>query len=223
MTTDLAFDRLRAANPFSPATTVDADALFDRITSSPHDRRLRTSSRRHYRPMVVFAVVLAVVAVLASTAVALSGWIGDIIGPSEVRSEFAEAESRLTLPPGYTWPKLNFPSDSVTSLGAGGSYAVNMAQSAWECYWVQSIHNHDLAGERRAHAALTDLMTNHIVIAPNGASENWSPPQTGTPIAVYADDGGYQYKEKAYAEAAAGRPDLLEQTCRANAPPGWRG
>jgi len=223
MTTDLAFDRLRAANPFSPATTVDADALFDRITSSPHDRRLRTSSRRHYRPMVVFAVVLAVVAVLASTAVALSGWIGDIIGPSEVRSEFAEAESRLTLPPGYTWPKLNFPSDSVTSLGAGGSYAVNMAQSAWECYWVQSIHNHDLAGERRAHAALTDLMTNHIVFTETAATENWSPPQTGTPIAVYADDGGYQYKEKAYAEAAAGRPDLLEQTCRANAPPGWRG
>jgi hypothetical protein len=221
MTTDLAFDRLRAANPFSPATTVDVDALFDRITSSAPDRRLRTSPRRHYRPMVVLAVVLAVVAVLASTAVALSGWIGDIIGPSEVQSEFAKAESRLTLPPGYTWPKLHFPSDSVTSRGAGGSFAVNMAQSAWECYWVESIRNHDLAGQRRAHAALTDLMTNHVVIAPAGASENWSPPQTGTPIATYADDGGYQYKQKMYADAAAGNPQLLEQSCRANAPPGW--
>jgi hypothetical protein len=223
MTNDLAFDRLRAANPFSPATSVDADALFDRIVSAPLDRRLRTSTRRHYRPMLVFAVVLALVAVLASTAVALSGWIGDVIGPSEVHSEFAKAESRLSLPPGYAWPKLNFPSDSVTSRGAGGSFAVSMSQSAWECYWVQSIHNRDIAGQQRARAALTDLMTNHIVVAPMGASENWSPPQTGTPLAVYADDGGYQFKQKTYAEAAAGNPQLLEQTCRANAPPGWGG
>ena len=66
-------------------------------------------------------------------------------------------------------------------------------------------------------------MTNHVVIAPKGASENWSPPQTGVPTATYADDGGYQYKQRAYAEAAAGNPQLLEQSCRANAPPGWHG
>jgi hypothetical protein len=177
--------------------------------------------RRHRRPVLVFVVALALVAVIASTALALSGWIGDIIGPSEVHSEFAKAEAELALPPGYTWPKLNFPTDSVTSRGAGGSFAVTMAQSAWECYWVQSIQRSDNAGEQSARAALSDLMANHIVIAPTGASENWSPPQTGKPLATFADDGGYQYKQRMYAQAAAGHPQLLAQSCRANAPPGW--
>jgi hypothetical protein len=223
MTTDSAFDRLRAANRFSPATLVDADALFERITLASPDRRLLSSSRRYNRPMLVFAVALAVVAVLASTALALSGWIGNIIGPSEVNSEFAKAGSKLSLPPGYAWPKFNFPSDSVTSRGAGGSYAVTIAQSAWECYWVQSLRDRDIAAQHRARAALGDLMANHIVIAPKGASENWSPPQTDTPKATFADDGGYQYKQKMYAEAAASHPQLLEQSCRVNAPPGWGG
>jgi hypothetical protein len=171
--------------------------------------------------VLVFVVALALVAVIASTALALSGWIGDIIGPSEVHSEFAKAEAQLALPPGYTWPKLNFPPDSVTSRGAGGSFAVNMAQTAWECYWVQSIRSHDTAGVQTARSALKDLMTNHIVIAPSGASENWSPPQTGKPLATFADDGGYEYKQRMYAQAAAGHPQLLAQSCRANAPPGW--
>jgi hypothetical protein len=33
---------------------------------------------------------------------------------------------------------------------------------------------------------------------------------------VFADDGGYQFKQRAYAEAAAGNPRLLQQSCRAN-------
>ena len=32
------------------------------------------------------------------------------------------------------------------------------------------------------------------------------------PTATYADDGGYQFKQKTYAEAAAGNAQLLEQT-----------
>jgi hypothetical protein len=222
MTTDPTFDRLRAANRFSPASLVDAEALFDRITSASPDPRLRTP-RRYRKPMLVLAVALAIVAVLASTALALSGWIGDIIGPSQVNSEFAKAESNLSLPPGYAWPKFNFPKNSVTSRGAGGSFAVNIAQSAWECYWAQSIRDGDLAGQQRARAVLADLMANHVVVAPKDASENWSPPQTGTPMATYADDGGYQYKQKMYADAAAGHAQLLAQSCRANAPPGGGG
>jgi len=222
MTTELAFERLRAAKPPTPPTAVDAEALFERITSAPPDRRLHESTRRHRRPLLVFAVALALVAVIASTALALSGWLGDAIGPAEVSSEFAKAESQLRLPPGYAWPKLDFPKDSVTSRGAGGSFAVTMAQSAWECYWVRSIRDGDGAGQRTARAALADLMTNNVVIAPNGASENWSPPQTGKPIAAFADDGGYQFKQRMYAQAAAGHPRLLEQSCRANAPPGPR-
>jgi hypothetical protein len=86
-----------------------------------------------------------------------------------------------------------------------------------------AIGERDTAAQQRARAALTDLMANHIVIAPDGASENWSPPQTAAaPTLAYADDGGYQYKEKAYAEAVAGKPQLLEHSGSANAPPGWR-
>jgi hypothetical protein len=60
------------------------------------------------------------------------------------------------------------------------------------------------------------------VIAPEGASENWTPPQSAkTPTAAYADDGGYQLKLRMYAEASAGHPQLLEQSCRANALAGW--
>jgi hypothetical protein len=216
MSMDTAIDRLRAAKPLVVASSVDHEALFARITSTAPDRRLRASRRRRTRPVLVFAVALACVAVIASTALALSGWIGNIIGPSEVNSEFAQAEGELRLPPGYSWPKFNFPANSVTSPGAGGSYAVDMAQSAWECYWVQSIRRHDDAGQQSARAALNDLMTNHVVIAPKGASENWSPPSTGKPVATYADDGGYQFKQRAYAQAAAGDPQLLEQSCRAN-------
>jgi hypothetical protein len=222
MTADPAFARLRAANPCPPATAVDAAALFEHITSAAPDRRLAEPARRVSRRVLVFAVALAVVAVLASTAFALSSWIGSIIGPSEVKSEFTRAETTLSLPPGYAWPKLDFPSDSVTSRGAGGSFAVGIAQSAWECYWARSIRDRDVAGERTARAALRDLMANHVVVAPAGASENWSPPPAATPVAVFADDGGYQFKQRMYEEAAAGRPQLLQQSCRANAPPGWK-
>jgi len=217
MSIDLAFRRLRAANPAQPATTVDADALFDRITAvSPEPVVVRSRSRRR---VLAVAVALVLAAALATAAPAISNWLGDIIGPSEVQSEYAAAHDRLTLPPGYDWPKLNFPTDSVTSRGAGGAFAVSIAQSAWECYWVDAIRGGDTAGEQLARKALGSLMANNIVVAPSGAPENWSPPQSaGRPIAPFADDGGYEYKERMYAEAAAGRPQLLEQSCRANAP-----
>ena len=221
MNSDVAFSRLRAANPVQPATTADPDTLFDRITTAEPERPLRRPSRRRRR-LIVAAIALAVAAALASTAPAISSWIGDIIGPAEVNSEFAEAQKQLSIPPGYSWPKLNFPTDSVASRGGGGSFAVSIAQAAWECYWVQEIRDGHVANQRRAHAALGNLLANNIVIAPEGASENYTPPQSATtPTAVYADDGGVQYKQRMYAEAAAGHPKLLEQSCRANSPPGW--
>jgi hypothetical protein len=222
MNTDTAFRRLRAANPVQAVTPADADVLFERITSTAPQGPSRRASRRRRR-LIVAAFALVVAAVLASAAPAISNWLGDIIGGPEATSEYGTAQSRLTLPPGYDWPPLNFPPNSVTSRGAGGSFAVNIAQAAWECYWVKGIRAGDVAQQRRAHAALSDLLTNHIVVAPKGASENWMPPQaTTTPTAVFADDGGYQYKQRMYAEAAAGRPLLLEQSCRANAPAGWK-
>lgn len=213
MINDPAIRRLRAANIVAAASAVDSEELFARITSVAPEPRRDVIWFRRRRGLLVLALGLIVVAVVASTAPAVSNWFGDIIGPSEVHSEYGQAQQELSLPPGASWPKLNFPANSVTSRGGGGSFAVANAMAAWECYWVQTIRDRDVAGGRRAHAALNDLLTKHVVVAPNGASENWSPPQAnGTPTAVFADDGGYQYKQRMYAEAAAGHPQLLEQS-----------
>jgi hypothetical protein len=214
MTADTAIELVRAAKPQAHPSSVDADALFDRITIAAPGR---SRGARRRRPLFVFAVALALVAVIASTALAISGWLDDI-GPAEVHSEFTKAEQQLQLPPGFSWPRLNVPANSVTSRGAGGAYAVNMAQSAWECYWAQSIRSRNVSGENDARAALSDLMKNHVIIAPKGASENWAPPPSDKPVATYADDGGYQYKQHMYAAAEAGDPQLLEQSCEANGP-----
>src|SRR5436190_21444794 len=115
MSIDSAFGRLRAANPCTAATAVDADSLFERITGTAPDRRIGRVSRPYRRAMLVLAVVVALVAALASTAPAISNWIGDVIGKKEVDSEYVAAQSDLSLPPGSTWPEQNFPSDSVTS------------------------------------------------------------------------------------------------------------
>jgi hypothetical protein len=215
--TDHSLNRLRAANPFPDATNVDADALFDRIVLMPRDRRAGGVPRRSRRLALVLVAALVACGVLASGAI--SGWFSHTITGPTVKAEYAAAQKQLTMPPGYSWPPLHWPANSVTSRGAGGSFAVNLDQDAWECYWVDAIHSNDLAAQRRANAALDDLMTNHAVIAPAGAPEDYTPPQSArTPTMVFADDGGYQYNQRKYAEAAAGHPQLLEQSCRANGP-----
>ncbi|HJQ73810.1 MAG TPA: hypothetical protein VJ814_02915 [Gaiellaceae bacterium] len=218
--TDHTLNRLRAANPFPAATTADADALFDRIVLPPPDRRLdRTPLRRRRPTLVLVAAALVVGGLLASGAYGISSLLGTTIDGPTVKAEYAKAQTQLTLPPGYTWPALHWPANSVTSLGAGGSFAVSNAQDDWECYWVDAIHSGDVAAQHRAQAALADLMQNHAMTAPVGASENWSPPNAeDTPMLVFARDGGYQYKQRMYADAAAGKPQLLEQSCKANGP-----
>jgi hypothetical protein len=217
--TDHTLNRLRAANPFPAASAVDAEALFDSIVVAPPDRRLAREPRRSRRPALVLVTAVLVCGLLASGAYAISGWFGHTIAGPTVKAEYRAAQKQLTLPPGYEWPPLNWPSNSVTSQGAGGSFAVNIDQDAWECYWVDAIRSDNVAAEQRSKAALDDLMKNHIVVAPKDAPENYSPPESAsTPTAAYADDGGYQYKQRMYAEAAAGHPQLLEQSCRANGP-----
>ena len=216
--TDHTLNRLRAANPFPAGTAVDTDALFDWIVLDPPDRRVARAPRRRSRRLAV-ALVAAVIACGILATGALSGWFTHIIDGPTVKAEYADAQKQLTLPPGYDWPPLHWPSNSVTSRGAGGSFAVSVDQDAWECYWVGAIHSGDLAAEQKAKAALADLMTNHIVVAPAGSPEDYSPPESATtPTAAYADDGGYQYKQRMYAAAAAGHPGLLEQSCRVNGP-----
>jgi hypothetical protein len=221
MKTDPSISRLREANPFPPATTVDADELFERITATAPDPRLvdrRTTPSR--RRMVVLAIGLAVMVVLASSAFALSTWVfGDAVEPPVTRAEYVRAQKELTLPPGYTWPVLNVPEDSVTGRGAGGGHAVVIAQNAWECYWVQAIQDGDTAAQQRAHHMLNSLLAHNIIEAPVGASENWTPPNPPkVPYAVFAHDGGLDWIRASYAQAAAGHPQNLIDSCRANAP-----
>jgi hypothetical protein len=217
MKSDPTLLRLRAANPFADVRADDA-ALFARITGSSPDGSERR--RRRYRPILVFALALVAVALLASTAFAISQWVvGDAVTPDVTRTEYRHAQHELTLPPGATWPGFHIDPTSVTGRGAGGGHAVAAAQNAWACYWVQAIHRHDTAAQTRAHAELNTLLDQNVIVAPADASENWTPPDPpNVPYAVFADDGGFQWLRETYAQAAAGHPQRLIDTCRANAP-----
>jgi hypothetical protein len=173
--------------------------------------------------VVVLAVAFGVTALLASTAFAISRWIGgDVVGYSVVKQEYLAAQKQLTLPPGATWPRFRFPPDaahSVTSRGSGGGQAVMVARNAWECYWVGAIRRHDAAAGRRAHAELNSLLAHNTYEAPLGAPEGWTPTLLPTtPFVAYAHDGGLDWTRASYRQAAAGDPRNLIQSCRANAP-----
>ncbi|HEY1512105.1 MAG TPA: hypothetical protein VGF66_00015 [Gaiellaceae bacterium] len=217
MTNDTTLTRLRAANPVADASTIDDEALFERIVELPTETA-RRRPRRKPRMLVLVAATF-VAAVAASTAYALTHWVfPDVVHAPVSRAEYERAQTILELPPGYTWPAIDFRADTVMLRGGGGSMAVSIDQSAWECYWAGAIHRGDAAAATHAHAVLDDLMKNRISIAPQGAPENWGPTNATFPWLVYADDGGYQYKQRIYAEAAAGKPAGLEQSCRANGP-----
>ncbi len=174
------------------------------------------------RPVVVLAVALAVTALVASTALAVSNWLGGgvAVKPPVTRNEYLRATHQLTLPPGVTWPDYHLaPPNTLTGRGGGGGMAVLISQNAWECYWVRAIRAGDTAAERQARSELGALLDDNVLVAPNGAPENWTPPNpTSTPYAVFADDGGLQWIRSAYAEAAAGHAQKLIDSCRANAP-----
>jgi hypothetical protein len=216
MTNDATLARLRAANPVAEAQVAD-DALFDRIVALPADAP-RRRARRNRRLLVLVAAVF-VAAIAASTAYALSHWVfTDVVRAPVSRAEYKKAQTILDLPPGYTWPAIDFRDNTVMARGGGGSMALSIDQSAWECYWVGALERRDPTEAARAQGVLDDLMKNRISIAPAGAPENWAPENATFPHLVYADDGGYQFKQRIYAEAAAGRPAGLEQSCRANGP-----
>jgi hypothetical protein len=219
MKNDSTLAYLRRMNPVpEAASSVDGAELFDRITSLPQDEPLRARRSPNRRRVALVAVGLVVVALLATTALAISGWFGDVVKPPVTKQEYRNAQDVLALPPGATWPELNIDPNSVTSRGGGGSYAVMIAMGSWECYWVDAIKSGDQQAQQQAHAQLNSLLHDHVVIAPAGASENWAPSMAQFPVAAFADDGGYQFKQKMYAGAAAGHPRELIQSCRANGP-----
>ena len=223
MSTDSIMLRLRGANPVPRAGGGEDVELFARITALPGDTRLAASetTRRRRRRALVLALAVAVTALLASTAFAVSHWIGgDVVSFSVTKQEYLAAQTQLTLPPGVAWPRFRFPPDaahSATGRGAGGGQAVLFAQNAWECYWIDAAHRHDAAAARRAHAELNRLLAHNVYEAPADASENWVPtPLPGKPIAVYAHDGGLDWVRANYRKAAAGDIRNIAQSCRAN-------
>jgi ferric-dicitrate binding protein FerR (iron transport regulator) len=182
---------LRRLNPVPEAAPVDGAELFDRITSLPQHEPLRARRPQYRRRVALVAVGLAVMALLATTALAISGWFGDVVKPPVTRQEYKNAQDVLTLPPGATWPDLNVDPNSVTSRGGGGAMAVMIAMGSWECYWADAIRSGDQQAQQQAHAELDSLLADHAVIAPAGASENWAPTGHPFPVAAFADDGGY--------------------------------
>lgn len=217
MSHDLSFVRLREANPCPRAAAAPAADLFARIIAGPGDPRLRLPDGGRRRRVLVLA--LAVMILLASTAFAVSNWLGDAVKPPVTKGEYRAAQHQLTLPPGYSWPALHIEPDSLTGRGAGGGHAVLAAENAWECYWVKAISTGNSVAQRRAQSELEAILDNDIIVAPKDASENWTPPNPpATPYAVFADDGGLQWLRETYAQAAAGHPQHLIDSCRANAP-----
>jgi hypothetical protein len=152
MKNDSTLAYLRRLNPVPEAASGDGAKLFEQITSLPRDERLAPRRSTTRRRVALVAVGLAVMALLATTALAISGWFGDVVKPPVTRQEYRNAQDELTLPPGGTWPQLNVDPNSVTSRGGGGSSAVMIAMGSWECYWVDAIKSGDqpAAGARRA-------------------------------------------------------------------------
>jgi hypothetical protein len=217
--------RLRRANPVPEAPAEDAAELFAHITALPADPRLegprRQAPMRRRRALVLAFTTLVLAALLASTAVAVSRWIGgDVVEPPVTRQEYLEAQPQLALPPGVEWPEpAPLQSNSVTTRGAGGGQAVMIAMNAWECYWVRAIRSGDQAAGKRAREELNALLAQNVFEAPLGAPEGWTPtPPPTAPFAVFAHDGGLDWTRTAYEQAAAGDPGDLIDSCRANAP-----
>jgi hypothetical protein len=216
--------RLRRANPVPETPAGNDSALFDRITALPQDapvgaERGRPAPRRRRALILVLAAGIA--ALLASTAFAISQWLGgDVVRPPVTRQEYLDAQKQLTLPPGAAWPTFNMPpANSVTTRGGGSGHAVLIAMNAWECYWVKAIRRGDDAAGSEAHAQLDRLLATNVFEAPEGASEGWVPtPFPTVPFVAFAHDGGLDWIRGNYAAAAAGDPTGIAQSCRANSP-----
>jgi len=218
MKADSVMRRLAAANPYPDGAKATSEELFAQIITQPAPTR---SSRKGYRRSLVVALAAFVaVAVLASTAFAISQWLGgDVVKPDVTKAEYRQAQQQLALPPGVTWPTLHVDPNTVTSRGGGGGFAVAIAQNAWECSWARAIRGGDATAAARARVQAERLLRDNVMVAPAGASENWSPPATSShPYAVYAHDGGYEWVRDTYALAAAGQPQRLMQRCAANSP-----
>jgi hypothetical protein len=219
-------ERLRNAAPAVPSSAIDRDLLFSSIVARPGDPALASSrprlTRATRRRLTIVLVALAIAALTAATALATGflGWHDEtalIEKPQQWESLYQAATRQLALPPGQTWPHRTLPPNTVTGMSQPGGTAVAISRVRWECYWGKAIRSGDTAAQARAQAALADINANHTLVAPKGSSENVAPPDNiKGPFEIFASDGGFQFVTKMYADAAAGRPAMLFQSCRAN-------
>ena len=103
MTTDAITSRLRMANPMPLVPAADDPDLLARITALPADPRLARPDRRKAvrRRRVALALAFVLLALLTSTAFAVSHWVlGDAVKPPVTRREYQRAQHQLTLPRG---------------------------------------------------------------------------------------------------------------------------
>jgi hypothetical protein len=217
--------RLRKAAPAAPLPAIDRDLLFNRIVAQPGDPGVAAHTRRPRsapRKLTIALIAFALAAMTAGTAVATGflGWHDEaaiVKSPHGWQALYRAATRQLTLPPGETWPHRTLPPNSVTGKSQPGGEAVAISQNRWECYWAHAIQTGNTAAQKQAQAALADIVAHHILVAPAGSSENVAPPSNlKGPFAIFADDGGLQFVKQMYADAAAGRPAMLIQSCRAN-------
>jgi hypothetical protein len=215
-------ERLRNARPAAASLGGRPQELFDAIVADPREtapaRRVR-----HRRVLLIACALVAAAVVTAGSAFAFTNLFGWHTDHSLVKSNrvwqqlYVEAQHDLTLPPGIRWPVRTLPPKTVTSRNQPGGTAVGVSQVAWECYWARAIRNRDTAAQARAHAALSNLVAHHVVVAPPGSPENVAPPSwVKPPFEILASDGGFAYMKHMYAEAAAGNGTLIAQSCRAN-------
>jgi hypothetical protein len=219
MKSEPTLDRLRAANPVPGAMPADDEPLFARITAMPRDAAAPKRRRNRRRLVLLLAPVAAIL--IASSAFGISTWLGNrAVEPPVTRAEYLQAQHQLILPPGYHWPApAPMEPNSMTTVGGGGSRAVLVAKTDWECYWADAIKRGDKRAGRAAQAQLNDLTTRHAVIKPDGAPEDWVPPHPpALPYTVWANDGGLQWFREGYKMAANGDASRLNASCRANRP-----
>ena len=215
-------ERLRRARPEPAPLAIDADELFGAIVKTEREPATRRRPRPR-RAVLIAAALAATIVLTAGSALAFTNILGWhdatslVKTPRQWQKLYVAAQSDLKLPPGVAWPKLTFPPNSVTPTSEPGGVAVGTAQTAWECYWARAIHTGNVTAQHRAHAALDDLLADHVVVAPPGSSENVAPPASvKLPVEVLASDGGLGYMKRMYAQAAAGNPTMIAESCRAN-------
>jgi hypothetical protein len=218
-------ERLRNAAPAAPSPIRDRDAVFAGIVAGQRDPAVATRirlSRPARRKLTIVLVALAIAALTAATALGTNflGWHDEtaiIDSPQQWETLYRAATRELTLPPGQSWPHRTLAPHTVTGMSQPGGEAVAISRARWECYWGSAIRSGDTAAQTRAQAALADINANHTLVAPDGSSENVAAPSNiKGPYEIFANDGGIQFVKTMYADAAAGRPAMLFQSCRAN-------